>query len=298
MENQFTTPILLNTFNRPQETIRVLEVLKENKVPVLYIHNDGPRDNRDDDADNVSAVREILDKSITWECEVHRLYEEKNLGCGMGPYTAMNWFFSNVEEGIIIEDDCVPHKDFFMYCQELLEEYRNRSDIVTIGGTCRHPVKRSQYSYHFSAFSEIWGWATWKRVWDEYDFGFSVPDEDFVKSVRSFTHSKQVANHWLTILHRTQKDGSSRSYWDFQLDLKNLYTHKTSIVPNSNLVSNIGFNERGTHTLSASSCSELPTFSILPLKHPKKIKIRYLDNFEYDARWNMIKYLVKKCLGR
>lgn len=298
MEHEFSTPILLNTFNRPEETKKVLEVLKGNNVPVLFVHNDGPREGREDDIENVTAVRRIIDESINWDCEVHKLYEEKNLGCGLGPFTAMKWFFSNVEEGIIIEDDCVPHEDFFMYCQELLEKYRNDDKIVTIGGTCRHPVNNSSYSYHFSAFSEIWGWATWRRVMDDYDYCFSVSDADFLKSVRRFTHSKQVAYHWLNILHQTQKDGNNRTYWDFQLDLKNLYSHKISIVPDSNLVSNIGFNERGTHTIYNSNCANLPTHSVLPLKHPRKIRIRYSDNWEYNDQWKKIKRMLKKCLGR
>lgn len=298
MEQKFNTPILLNTFNRPEETKKVLEVLKGNNVPVLYIHNDGPREGREDDVENVKAVRNIIDELVDWKCEVHKMYQENNLGCGVGPMTAMKWFFSDVAEGIIIEDDCVPHDDFFMYCQELLEKYRNNENVATIGGTCRHPVKNSKFSYHFSAYSEIWGWATWKRVMDEYDFDFSVPDSNFVESVKRFVHSKQAALYWLKVLHRTQNDKDKKSYWDFQLDLKNLYSNKINIVPNCNLVSNIGFNERGTHTLAVSNCANLPTQSVLPLKHPKKIRIRYYDNLEYNVHWKKCKSMMRKCLRK
>lgn len=297
MDNSFVTPVLLNTFNRPDETFKVLQALKERKVPVLYIHSDGPRLNNNEDVENIQKVRQLIDSTIDWNCEVYKLYENTNLGCGLGPCKAITWFFQNVEEGIILEDDCLPHPDFFMYCQELLERYRHNDQIYVIGGTNRHPSKiTKRYSYHFSPYMEIWGWATWKRVWKMYDFNFSKEEEDFKKHIKPFLYSNYATKYWTNILRQSNEDGETKTYWDFQLEMMSLYNNKLNIIPNHNLVENIGFNSRATHTIvNTDAVVGKPTFPILPLSHSCTIKsYNCIRSLEYNPNWRNLKRFIKR----
>lgn len=294
--NAFHIPVLLNVFNRPEETSRVLEVLAAQQVPVLYVHCDGARDGREDDVQNVKEVQRLIHDTVTWPCELYTMFEEKNYGCGIGPYRAISWFFENVEDGIILEDDCVPHPDFFMCCQELLERYRDNEQIAVIGGTNRHPdKKRTNDSYFFSPFPETWGWATWRRVWNEYDFDFMVTDMEFKRKVLPFVKSYGAMLYGLNLLQKMRMDVADKSYWDFQLDLMCLYTNKLSIIPSVNMISNIGFNERATHTF-CSSHSQTPVHAILPLRHPKHIRVPYSVTLEYNVIWRNCKQTLKRIL--
>lgn len=298
LHKAFQTPILLNVFNRPEETSRVLAVLAEQQVPVLYVHCDGAREGRKNDDENVAAVKQLIKEGVTWPCEVHTMYEERNYGCGMGPYRAMTWFFENVEEGIILEDDCVPHPDFFMYCQELLERYRDNERIAVIGGTNRHPDRvRSKYSYYFSPYAETWGWATWRRVWQQYEYDFDITDFDFLRHVLPHIKSYGVARHWLNLLRQMRKDNAAgtKTYWDFQLDLLSLYKHWINIIPSVNMISNIGFNSRATHTFG-SSHANAAVHGIFPLKHPQRIYINLSGNKEFNIMGHLVKQFIKRLI--
>ncbi len=283
MVDGFNTPILLNVFNRPQETSKVLAVLRNLKPLRLFVHCDGPRTDNESDSEKVAKVRRLIIDTVTWPCDLHCLFEESNLGCGKGPANAINWFFSQVEEGIILEDDCCPNNDFFEYCEQLLEKYRFVDQIGIISGTCFVSTPEPTTSYRFSAYAGIWGWATWKRTWNLFDFDFYKSDKDFLGRVEPFLKSKSAAKYWLDILHKCTNDGPSRSYWDYQLHLSLLYANKIHILPNKNLVSNIGFNENATHTFNLNSIySNRTTEGILPLVHPDSIIINHkTDNIDY-----------------
>ena len=283
MVTSFQIPILLNVFNRPEETSRVLAILSDLKPERLFVHCDGPRAGHPTDRDNVAEVRRIIEDGITWPCDLKSLFEDTNLGCGKGPATSMTWFFSQVEEGIVLEDDCCPHPDFFPYCQQLLDKYRNDERIGIISGTCFESNSDLNASYRFSAYAGIWGWATWKRTWNLFDFDFHKSDREFKRKVTPFVKSRQATKYWLNILHKCEKDGPNRSYWDYQLHLCLLYANRVHILPNKNLVTNIGFNQNATHTFDqASRYANRSSEGILPLIHPKTIHINHhIDNADY-----------------
>jgi hypothetical protein len=299
MVEGFHTPVLLNVFNRPKETALLVQTLKAFEPPVIYVHCDGPREGVMADVEKVDEVRRLVKETITWPCKSFYMFEEENLGCGRGPAAAMTWFFSCVDEGIILEDDCVPNRDFFMYCQELLEKYRNVHEIGIISGTCFSSSVNKLYSYRFSAYAGIWGWATWKRTWNLFDFDFSVSDKDFFRKVYPFVKSRDAVKHWLGIMHKCIKDGPSRTYWDYQLHLCMLFANKINILPNYNLITNIGFNENASHTFdSGSKYADRPTATILPLRHPDEVKIDHKrDNKSYYVSpVKKVKRYIKKCL--
>ena len=163
------SPILFLIFNRPETTKKVFSAIKEVQPPRLYIAADGPRSEQPDEADHCELARTIATK-VDWDCEVKTLFRDQNLGIRIAVSQAIDWFFEQEPEGIILEDDCLPDQSFFWFCKELLEKYRNDTRIMHIGGTnFQFGKNRTNYSYYFSRYAHIWGWASWRRAWEYYD---------------------------------------------------------------------------------------------------------------------------------
>ncbi|GHT86478.1 hypothetical protein FACS1894137_12140 [Spirochaetia bacterium] len=179
MSDKFNTPVLFLVFNRLDTTKQVFEAIRKAVPPRLYVASDGPRDNRDGEKEKVEEVRDYVLKSIDWDCEVKTLFREKNLGCGKAVSGAITWFFENEEMGIILEDDCLPDQDFFMFCEELLEKYKDDERIYHIAGNNPLTFIKSPYSYYFARIPHIWGWASWRRAWNHYSFDI-VDLSDFI----------------------------------------------------------------------------------------------------------------------
>ena len=169
------TAVLLVIFNRPETTQVVFEAIRKAKPPRLYVAADGPRTEVPSDAKKCKEAREIINQ-VDWDCEVKTLFREKGLGCGLGPSSAFTWFFEHEEDGIILEDDCLPSQSFFWFCEELLERYRHDNRVMHIGGNnfLNGWQKDRDYSYYFSNSGHIWGWATWRRAWKLFDFNISL----------------------------------------------------------------------------------------------------------------------------
>ena len=167
------TPLLFIIFNRPDVTLRVFNELKKQKPKYLFIAADGPRAGFEDDIDKCKRVREVVLNEIDWDCEVKTLFRDLNLGCGHAVSGAIDWFFENVEKGIILEDDCLPNKSFFYFCENLLESYKENDEVFAISGANFQDKKIGKASYFFSKYLYVWGWATWRRAWENYDFDLS-----------------------------------------------------------------------------------------------------------------------------
>ena len=167
----FATPILLITFNRPEHTRRVLEAILKVNPKVLYVFQDGARTGCESDSVRCAQVRHMIDEmTCNAETEIHTYYAENNMGCGPGPAAAISWFFSIVNEGIIIEDDAVPHPDFFFFAQEMLERYGDDSSVRAIGSMNVDTQKWGDGSYYFSMMNRnLCAWATWRRAWKDFD---------------------------------------------------------------------------------------------------------------------------------
>ena len=159
MEKEFSIPILFLVFNRPETTALVFQEIRKVRPQQLFVAADGPRPDRTGEAEKCAEVKKIV-AAVDWPCEVKTLFRDNNLGCRVAVSSAINWFFENVEEGIILEDDCLPHPDFFRFCNELLDYYRNDERIMHIGGNNFQFVnKYGKSSYYFSHYAHIWGWA-------------------------------------------------------------------------------------------------------------------------------------------
>lgn len=270
----FNTPILFLIFNRPDKADKVFEAIRTVKPKYLYLAADGPRINKANEAEVCANTREIVLNSIDWDCEVKTLFREINLGCGKAVSEAITWFFDNVEEGIIIEDDCLPSLSFFSFCSQLLHYYRYDERIMMISGNnFQQGIKRGKGDYYFSAYLHIWGWASWRRAWEKYEFEPKVINErNIVSILRKYFNTKSEIDFWFSNFKAIQMKNVDT--WDFQWAFSIWAANGLSILPNVNLVSNIGFGENASHTINESSIfSKVKTSSInTSLVHPRKIK--------------------------
>ncbi|WP_229248471.1 nucleotide-diphospho-sugar transferase [Dyadobacter sandarakinus] len=197
------------------------------------------------------------------------LYQQHNLGCKAAVSGAIKWFFSNEPEGIILEDDCLPNESFFRFCDLLLEKYRFDTRIVHISGACLgHEKKFGRASYYFSKITNIWGWASWRRAWQNYDENLMLL-ENFLKDdlFKYVYENKAVTNRLIESLHQVHT--MQLNTWDVQYAFLNFWNNGLCINPNFNMVSNIGFGHLGTHTKdSTSKFANLPLEEIGQLVHP------------------------------
>lgn len=241
MNIPFDTPILLIIFNRPEITTKTWGEIKKIKPKILYIAADGPRNNNKDDIINCNKARDIITKNIDWECSLHLLFQKENLGCGLAINTAISWFFKNESEGIIIEDDCQPHIDFFNFCSELLKRYRYNEEIFMISGknvsSDYAPKKNSDYSFTYTP--SVWGWATWRRSWDKYDFYLNdLENFKTQKNIQSIYKKTKYQKYWLDFFQEI-KDKKINN-WDYQLTFTSFKNKGLCIRPKYNLVTNLG----------------------------------------------------------
>ena len=265
------TPILLIIFNRPELTQRVFEEIRKAQPAKLYIAADGPRMNHPTDEKNCERCVSITSQ-IDWVCEVKRLNRTSNLGCGKAVSTAITWFFEQEEQGIILEDDCLPHPTFFDYCEQLLNRYKENSSIMHIGGTnFQNGIARGEGSYYFSAIPHVWGWATWRRAWKLYDFNLiDLNDFRAKHKINSYFRKRKTRQHWIRVFEQMQKHEIDT--WDHQWSYSIWNNNGLTIIPQQNLISNIGFGDDATHTFGESPFANMQTQAISDLVHPKLIE--------------------------
>ena len=265
------SPILFLIFNRPDVTLRVFEEIRRAQPKKFYIAADGPRSERPDERILCEKAREILDK-IDWHCDVHTLLREQNLGCKDAISSAITWFFEQEEEGIILEDDCLPSNSFFRYCDTLLEKYRFDTRIRHIAGSS-HQLGRKwgNDSIYFANQTHVWGWATWRRVWKDYDKNLERYQEDEVAAQLANIFTDHFVIQTWEYIFRQLKAGKIDT-WDYQLAIINYFNNGLSINPNANLISNIGFRDDATHTTGVQSpYANLPVENIDEITYPKYI---------------------------
>lgn len=291
------TPILFLIFNRPDVTFRVFEEIRKAKPEQLFIAADGPREDKQGETEKCEQARSIVNK-VDWPCEVKTLFRSKNMGCRDAVSSAINWFFENVEEGIILEDDCLPDPSFFAFCQTLLEKYRETEQVMHIGGNNHQNGKyKTSASYYFSKYAHIWGWATWRRAWKRYDVRMS----DLGNVQKSASFKSYILNnehlYWLEIFIQTQK--GKIDTWDYQWQYSVWKSNGIAIIPNENLVTNIGFNEDATHTKESSPFANMKVTGIgTNLIHPETIQRNTVADENYFNLYlrNRIKHPKKKTI--
>lgn len=280
------TPVALIIFNRPDLTKTVFQKIREAKPKTLLVIADGPRN--PEESVKCEQARAVVEQ-VDWDCHLIKNYSEVNLGCKRRVSSGLNWVFSEVEEAIILEDDCVPAKSFFNFCETLLNHYRYNPQIMMISGdNFQKGHKRTPYSYYFSKYFHVWGWASWRRAWKYYDIKLENWLEDkhsgFVESIFKDPYECQ---YWTTILDSVFNE--SIDTWDYQWLYSCWKQQGLSIIPETNLISNIGFGEEASHTCGESPWSRLPVVEILQIKHPPIIQVnqradRYTFDYHYGGK--------------
>jgi hypothetical protein len=301
--NQQSTPILFLIFNRPEQTQQVMNAIRQAKPSRLYIAADGPRHGKEGEVENCLKARETA-LNVDWDCEVTTLFRDENLGCGKGVSSAITWFFDHEPEGIILEDDCLPSPDFFRFCSELLERYRDDKRVMAIAGSNLVPehLRTSQHSYSFSNHNNIWGWASWKRAWDLYDY--EMTDYQKVKEsgcLKNNFNTVYEFDYFQWVFERTYLIPSIT--WDYQWEFVRRINSGLTIFPSKNLISNLGFGKDATHTTNPNDKSSKLKLERLdfPLTHPEYVlvdaeadKLAFIEHYTNTA--SRIKSKVKAML--
>ena len=259
------TPVLLIAWRRPQMLRKVIDSLRIVAPKIMFIACDGPNENRVGEAEKVAATRAVISHYIDWPCDMHYLYSDINQGCRLGVSRAISWFFSNVDEGIILEDDCIPVPRFFYLCQNLLHEYRNDWRVASIGG--HNPVKTVERSNDiiFSRYFECWGWATWKRAWNVYDDQMKVLglESQRCRLEDCFTTPGEV--YFWTQLAKQLLVTDKPSSWAYRFQMCCVANNMVHAISKISLVENIGFGPDSTNCIEESSRELIvdPTDTIL-----------------------------------
>jgi hypothetical protein len=263
------TPIAIFIFNRPDLTAIVFECIRQVKPKTLLVVADGPRQEKSGEIENCQKTRAITEL-IDWDCDVLRNYSEVNLSCGLRVSSGLDWVFEQVDRAIILEDDCLPNLEFFQFCEELLDIYKDENTITMISGMNYYSdICPDIPSYYFSCLPGIWGWATWKRAWELYDYEMKlfpkIAKSNYLDHIFTNIHHQK---YWHLVFKKIF-DADQKFTWDYQWIFAQWIHGGLAIVPHVNLVSNIGHGPDATHTKKKSKISNLPTEKIyFPLIHP------------------------------
>ncbi|MEC4005359.1 nucleotide-diphospho-sugar transferase [Flavobacterium sp. SUN052] len=294
LQYEVKSPVLFLIFNRPDVTALVFEQIKKVKPAKLYVAADGARKNKENEVQLCQETRAIINQ-IDWNCEVKTLFRDENLGCKYAVSSAISWFFENEVEGIILEDDCLPQNDFFVFCDTLLEKYRNVNTIKHIGGcNFQFGKKFGNESYYFSNLTHVWGWASWRRVWNDYDVELNQFKSLEVKPVfKSLFENEIIVDRWFSIYNDLLD--KKIDTWDYQLAISNMINKGLTIIPNVNLIKNIGFGAAATHTFDTNdSVTKLEFGTLEKISHPDLIEVQKEADFFTLNREFQVELIQKK----
>lgn len=281
-------PVLFLVFNRPDTTSVVFEAIRQAQPRRLYVAADGPRSGRPGEAQQCDEARAIA-TAVDWDCEVRTLFRDENLGCRRAVSGALDWFFSEEEYGIILEDDCLPSTSWFPFAQEMLDRFKNNERIMCIAANHFYEGQHHlEYSYFFSAYAHCWGWASWRRAWALYDRDMAAWPS--LKTKKKFPEtiangSRLVRRYWRRIFDTAYEDKRVDS-WAYRW-LFSCWKHDgLTILPAHNLVSNLGFGEMSTHTSAVNSVIAAAGNGELdfPLKHPPTV-VRDVLSDDWESKY-------------
>lgn len=277
----FETPIIFLIFKRPELTARVFAQIQAIKPKQLFVVADGPRNEKERSLCNQARV---ITENIDWNCQVYRNYSDENLGCRKRVSSGISWAFGHVPEAIILEDDCLPDLSFFQYCQTLLNFYKDDERVMVISGdNFQDGHWRGTGSYYFSKYNHCWGWATWRRAWQHWDFNpdkwLQFRDEGLMSSI---CHDPVERRYWTNIFNKLFFKSSPDSWayaWAFSCWAQSGLT----ALPNVNLVSNIGFGTDATHTSERNQFSDMKVNPLREIRHPLFV-VQHLEADSYTFK--------------
>ncbi len=279
-------PVAVFAFNRPTPLRRVLARIREARPTRLFLIADSARAGNEADAARCTEVRSILTSFVDWPCEVSQNFAAENLGCRRRISSGLDWVFEQTDQAIVLEDDCLPDTSFFPFCAEMLARFADSPEIMMISGDSFTPaIADPDASYRFSQSTQIWGWATWRRAWSHYDVEMKVwPEFRDRRSLRRLVPDPRTLRFWEEAFEAVW-DGRIDT-WDWQWTFACWKISGLSVLPNINLVQNIGYSGDGTHTSADSSTNPAAVSGTLtfPLDHPDAIVV----DREADAATNRL----------
>jgi hypothetical protein len=262
-------PIAIVVFNRPDHVGKLIERLNPERDRELFIISDGARADTPGEAEKVDACRNMFKE---WPGKIHRNFADRNMGCKCRVSSGLTWVFEHTDRAIILEDDCLPHPDFFQFADELLVRYENDTSVMSICGTNVFSDRDYfNWSYCFSKYQNCWGWATWKRSWDLFDHnlgGLQIAKESGL--LREYLGSRRAAMYWHYMLGKV-RDGHINS-WAYIWTFTGFLNHGLHIIPKYNLIENAGFGKDSTHTTQIPAYFSTKMKSMdFPLSHPPAV---------------------------
>lgn len=267
-----STAVAFIVFNRPAHTAKTFAAIRAEQPRQLFIIADGPRPGHPTDAERCAAVRSLVSQ-VDWPCEVHFELSDINLGCKQRVSSGLDWVFSKVERAIVLEDDCLPHPDFFSFCDAMLERYANDERVwVVTGNNFQDGRRHGDGSYYFSKFSHCWGWASWQRAWTHYDSEMKFwPQWQTSQNWRELTPDRTERQHWERLFESAYR--GKIDTWAYRWMASVWYHRGLTATPNVNLVRNIGFGEDATHTRSTrNKLADLTANPLGELAHPQRVE--------------------------
>jgi hypothetical protein len=271
------SPVLFLIFNRPDETAQSFAGIRSARPPRLYIAADGPRPDRPGEEELCMQTRGIVD-AVDWTCSVKTLFRKRNLGCAKGVSTAISWFFQHEEEGIILEDDIIAHPDFFSFCEAALERYRHDERVMHISGiNMQFGIKRGEASYYFSEIMHCWGWASWRRAWQKFDFSMPGLSGFINRELPKKFASPAAVAHFRAMLQQVRNDRIDT--WDTRWHYSIWRAGGFCLQSNVNMIKNIGFSASATHTTGLSPRAFLEPRPVGDIVHTEDV----VRNEEADA---------------
>lgn len=295
----FDVPVLFIIFSRPDTTRQVMEEIRKRKPSTLLVFCDGPRPGKPDDPAKIAASKAVIE-TVDWECDLKLNYQTENYGCGMGPKLAIDWLFSMYDRGIILEDDCLASASFFEFCEEMLQRYEGNQEIMHISGVnfLKPHETHCREDYYFSKHQHCWGWATWKRAWERFDY--KMPDYPHFLRKNGFRYvsgKKQIRTYWKAMMDEVYYPDET-DIWDYQWSYAIWKNRSLCITPALNLISNVGFGPDATHTKwEPDAMNNMPRFELkFPLRHPSAIRANRKADLNFNIFYKIYtpKSLVEK----
>jgi hypothetical protein len=263
--------IAFSVFNRPAHTQKTFQSIREQRPDKLFIIADGPRKENANDLKNCKLVRSLLD-SVDWPCAIYKNYAETNMGLKNRVSSGLDWVFSQVEEAIILEDDCLANPDFFNFCSAMLKKYKDENRVFAItGNNFQNGHQRGEASYYFSKYPHCWGWATWRRAWEKYEGQIPFwPEWKHSPEWKSMNTNDKEEIFWTSLFDKVY-EGRMNS-WAFPW-MASLWKHSgLTVTPGINLVTNIGHGPEATNTITIDKMAEIPSYRFNISAYPKEIK--------------------------
>lgn len=282
MQEQYAVPVVVVVFNRVSMAEKMMVELKKIQPSKLFVISDGARKNVPGESERVEQVRSIF-KKLSWPCEVFRNYADENMGCDLRVPSGLDWVFQYVDRAVILEDDCIPAEQFFIFAENMLEKYQNDLRVMMIAGSNMAPAYPIVDCCSFTARTYTWGWATWKRAWDHY-----CPDDSEWKRIIQqgiFRETYGVRTRYYVRKELEYYLKRGQCPWDYLWWISCMGARGLCAVPKVNLIKNEGFGEEATHTREKGSYSGEVGVMEFPLQYPEYVKRDY--GFDrYDSGLN------------